>query len=167
MPSDKTDEELGEILAGWDFLIVDDNPSALSILRSMLMMRGMKEPLEALDGAAAMELVKQNTIDCIITDIRMEPMNGAEFVRWVRHSNEVANPNVRIIAMSAYRDVREIGDIKREGANGFIGKPASAQMLEKVLKAVADHDGGFVEADTAGGLRRTVDAAADGGESNG
>lgn len=166
MPSDKSDDELEEILADWNFLIVDDNPSALSILRSMLVMQGMKAPLEALDGASAMELVKQNAFDCIITDIRMEPMNGAEFVRWVRHSNEAANPDVRIIAMSAYRDVREIGDIKQGGASAFIGKPVSALLLEKVLKAVAGNGRSFIEADRFGGLRRSPDTD-DGSETAG
>ena len=129
----------------WSVLVVDDNPSALALLRSMLGLLGAKAPLEALDGPTAMELVRQNDLDCIITDIRMEPMNGMEFVRWVRHSNEISNPNVPILAMSAYRDPPEVAAIEHEGANGFIGKPLSLPLLRAALTAIAQNPRHFIE----------------------
>ena len=142
------DEEINQILQDWAFLVVDDNPAALSILRSMLTMLGLRPPIEALDGATAMELVRGNDFDCIITDVRMEPMSGAEFVRWVRRSNEAANPTVRILAMSAYRDLAEIEAMKSEGANGFLGKPISLPLLERALLAIARDPRRFVEVDS-------------------
>lgn len=132
-------------LREWAFLLVDDNPAALSMLRSMLLMLGIKAPHEAMDGASAMELVSGHEFDCIITDVRMEPMSGAEFVRWVRHSNEAANTTVRILAMSAYRDAAEVAALEAEGANGFIGKPLSVLFLQKALEALATDPDHFVE----------------------
>ena len=128
--------------------MVDDNPAALSILRSMLLMLGVKPPQEAVDGASAMELVQGNEFDCIITDVRMEPMSGAEFIRWVRRSNEAANSTVRILAMSAYRDAKEVALLEAEGANGFIGKPLSVPLLRAALEAVARDPAHFVEVDS-------------------
>jgi two-component system, chemotaxis family, chemotaxis protein CheY len=145
--TEENDPDDGEAIfpRGWTFLLVDDNPAALNILRSMLAMLGAKPPLEAMDGAAAMELVRGNELDCIITDVRMEPMSGGEFIRWVRRSNENSNPTVRILAMSAYRDQREITAVRQEGANGFLGKPVSVPLLEAAIKALADSPDDFVE----------------------
>lgn len=120
----------------WAFLLVDDNPAALTILRTMLGMLGVATPREAMDGAHAMELVRENAFDCIITDLRMHPMSGAEFIRWVRRSNEAGDPNVKILAISAYHEVHEIGDLKGDGANGFLGKPLSVAALESALQAM-------------------------------
>ncbi len=152
-PGDSDDEAMA-VLREWAFLVVDDNPAALSILRSMLLMLGADAPREAADGASAMELVRGHEFDCITTDVRMEPMNGAEFVRWVRHSNEAANHTVRILAMSAYRDSAEINALEAEGANGFIGKPLSVPLLRQVLAALVADPDSFVEFDaTADPLR--------------
>ena len=140
-----SDEDLARTIRDWTFLVVDDNPAALSILRSMLGMLGIDPPLEAMDGAMAMEMVRNNDFDCIITDVRMEPMSGAEFVRWVRHSNEAANATVRILAISAYRDAREIGELRAEGANGFVSKPLSVPLLQHALMAVVRNPEDFVE----------------------
>lgn len=146
-PSDHqvSDEEVAKTIRDWTFLVVDDNPGALSILRSMLGMLGIEPPLEAMDGAMAMDLVREKAFDCIITDVRMEPMSGAEFVRWVRRSNEAANATVRILAISAYRDAREIGELQAEGANGFVSKPLSVLLLQHALAAVVRNPQDFVE----------------------
>jgi CheY-like chemotaxis protein len=146
-PSDgqPSDEEVAKTIRDWSFLVVDDNPGALSILRSMLGMLGVEPPLEAMDGAMAMELVRENTFDCIITDVRMEPMSGAEFVRWVRRSNEAANAAVRILAISAYRDAKEVGELRAEGADGFVTKPLSVPLLQHALAAVVRNPRSFVE----------------------
>jgi two-component system chemotaxis response regulator CheY len=147
----------------WSFLVVDDNPAALAMLRFMLLMLGVKRPFEALDGPTAKKLVRGNDLDCIITDMRMEPMNGAEFVRWVRHSNEAANPTVRILAMSAYRDPVEIEGLVGEGANGFLGKPISMSLLEQALTAVALNPTEFVEVISGPDCSRLVDNHAEEG----
>ncbi len=129
----------------WSFLIVDDNPSALATLRTLMMVLGLETPLEAADGAHAMSLVREHELDCVITDMRMEPMSGVDFVRWLRRSNEAGNPTVRILAMSAYRDPEEIAAITAEGANGFIRKPLSVATLRAALAALAKDRGDFVE----------------------
>jgi CheY-like chemotaxis protein len=134
----------------WSFLVIDDNPAALAVLRSMLLLLGTKPPLEALDGPQAMELVRAHEFDCIITDVRMEPMSGAEFVRWVRRSNEAASATVRILAMSAYRDGKEVATLATEGANGFVTKPLSLALLRAALSAISDNPLEFVELVAAG-----------------
>lgn len=129
----------------WSFLIVDDNPSALATLRTMMMVLGLEPPLEAAGGAEAQDLVRHHELDCIITDLRMEPMNGVEFVRWLRHSNEAGNPTAHILAISAYRDAAEIAAVAAEGADAFLAKPLSLANFRTALMALHERKGEFVE----------------------
>jgi two-component system, chemotaxis family, chemotaxis protein CheY len=117
--ADEVDQADKAIPEDWSFLIVDDNPTALATLRTLMMVLGLEPPLEAAGGAEAQDLVRRHEFDCIITDLRMEPMNGVEFVHWLTHSNEAGNPIARILAISAYRDPAEIAAVAAEGADGF------------------------------------------------
>lgn len=129
----------------WSFLIVDDNPAALATLRTLMMVLGLEPPLEAMGGQEAMEMVRDNALDCIITDLRMEPMSGVDFIRWVRKSNLAPNPSVRILAISAYRDPAEVSAIAMEGASGFLGKPLSIPTLRTALQQLRNRPGYFVD----------------------
>ncbi len=111
----------------------------------MLLMLGLEPPLEALDGSVAMEMVRRHDLDCIITDVRMEPMSGPAFVRWVRRGNEAANPDVLILTTSAYRDPHEVEALAAEGANGFLGKPLSVPLLRGALESAARNPQDFVD----------------------
>ncbi len=138
-------EESDFIAEHWSFLIVDDNPSALATLRTLMMVLGLEPPLEAAGGAEAQDLVRRHDLDCIITDLRMEPINGVEFVRWLRRSNEAGNPTARILAISAYRDAGEIAAVASEGADAFLAKPLSLANLRAALDVLGRQPGGFTE----------------------
>ena len=127
------------------FLIVDDNPAALATLRMLMTVLGIEPPLEAMGGQEAMEMVRDNALDCIITDLRMEPMSGVDFIRWVRKGNQAPNPAVRILAISAYRDPAEVEVIAMEGANGFLGKPLLIPTLRTALQQLRNQPGHFVD----------------------
>lgn len=126
----------------WEFLIVDDNPAALATVRTLMMMLGLAPPHEATDGHQAMEIIRSQNLDCVITDLRMEPMSGVELVRLLRRSNEPINPNMKILGMSAYRDPDEIDALKTEGADGFVGKPLSVPMLRAALDRLIEKEAG-------------------------
>jgi two-component system chemotaxis response regulator CheY len=140
----------------WSFLIVDDNPAALATLRTLMLMVGLEPPLEASGGQEAMELVRDTNLDCIITDLRMEPMNGLDFIRWVRGSNEARTASVRILAMSAYRDPEEVADVTSAGANGFVSKPLSVPSLRRALQLLQDRSQEFVDISATPGPDRNL-----------
>jgi len=142
---DETSNATGFPPEHWSFLVVDDNPSALATVRTMMMVLGLDPPLEAADGVEAQDLVRRHELDCIITDLRMEPMSGVEFVRWVRHSNEAGNRTAYILAISAYRDAAEIAAVAAEGADAFLAKPLSLANFRAALAALHERKGAFVE----------------------
>jgi CheY-like chemotaxis protein len=62
----------------------------------------------AKDGKEAFELFKNNSIDVVITDLRMPNMNGVELIKAIRQINQ----EVKIIVISAYKE-----DLPQEQAN--------------------------------------------------
>ena len=85
-------------------LIVDDRPSNCAYLLALL---GFTEHrlLEAEDGAAALQLVRAERPDLIITDILMPTMDGYEFVQRLRADRALAA--TRVIFYSAVYAERE------------------------------------------------------------
>jgi CheY-like chemotaxis protein len=68
-------------------LTVDDDPDALTLLRLLLRSEGF-EVLAALSGSAALQCVRVQTPDLIITDLTMPGMTGLELCRQLRGSSE-------------------------------------------------------------------------------
>ena len=61
-------------------LIVDDEPRILLLMKGLLKANGY-EVETAKDGAAALEIVKAGGVDIVVTDLRMQPMDGMALFR--------------------------------------------------------------------------------------
>jgi two-component system response regulator HydG len=77
-------------------LIVDDDASARTIL-SLSLKRAGYPTLSASSGAEALELLATRPIDCMVTDGRMNPMDGFELSRRAK----TMRPALRIAMLSA------------------------------------------------------------------
>ena len=86
-------------------LIVDDEPRILTLLGSLLKTNGI-ESVSARDGSQALKILAERSFDCIVSDIRMAPMDGMELFRAVR----VSHPDVPL-----ERLVREL-DLPRDAS---------------------------------------------------
>ncbi|HAQ35666.1 MAG TPA: two-component system response regulator, partial [Alphaproteobacteria bacterium] len=86
------------------FLVVDDNPHMLKIVRTILNGFGVVHIHEVSSALEALETARNESIDIVITDYQMEGMNGVELVKTLRDQNKVANPLVPIIMLTAYSE---------------------------------------------------------------
>ncbi|MBI4062115.1 MAG: response regulator [Elusimicrobia bacterium] len=77
-------------------LIVDDDASLRAML-SLSLKRAGYPTLSAANGAEALELLAARPIDCLVTDGRMEPMDGFELSRRAK----TLRPGLRIAMLSA------------------------------------------------------------------
>src|SRR3954451_6538698 len=64
-------------------LLVDDSRSIRTLLKIYLMARNF-EYVEAESGEEALKVLEQGAVDLVLTDFRMDGMNGAEFAMQVR-----------------------------------------------------------------------------------
>ena len=99
-------------------LIVDDEPRILTLLGSLLKTNGI-ESVSARDGSQALKILAERSFDCIVSDIRMAPMDGMELFRAVR----VSHPDVPFILLTAYGTVETAIEAMRLGAFDYLNKP--------------------------------------------
>jgi CheY-like chemotaxis protein len=80
--------------------------------------------------------VARNDFDCVVTDIRMSPMNGLEMLKAVRSGMTAARRDLPIIIMSAHSDEALIGAAIALDAHGFVAKPVSQNSLnQRILRS--------------------------------
>ena len=110
-------------------LVVDDNPFMRRIVRSLLSTIGVKRIIEAGDGIAALECIREDTPDVVILDWEMPLLDGPELVRIVRSPGIFPTPDIPIIMLSAHGEQRRILESVKLGVNEFLCKPVSAKAL--------------------------------------
>ncbi|MGZ5790151.1 MAG: HD domain-containing phosphohydrolase [Burkholderiaceae bacterium] len=100
-------------------LCVDDEPNILSSLRRLFRAHGY-QTLIAEGGAAALKILETETVDLVISDMRMPEMDGARFLECVR----TRWPDTIRLLLTGYSDIQSILDaINRGEIYRYITKP--------------------------------------------
>jgi len=103
----------------WTMLCVDDEPSILSSLKRLLRATGHRV-LTAEGGAQALEILENESVDLIVSDMRMPFMDGAQLLEQVR----ARWPHVVRLLLTGYADVTStIAAINRGQIQRYITKP--------------------------------------------
>jgi two-component system response regulator PilR (NtrC family) len=102
-------------------LIVDDERSMRELL-SIVLRRDGYDVRTADDGAAAVELLKKQRFDILITDIRMPQMNGVDLLR---EAKKIA-PDIVSIIMTAFASTDTAVEALRLGAADYVHKSPNA-----------------------------------------
>lgn len=127
-----------------DVLIVEDHAPMRRILKSVLEQFGITKVREAADGAAAISLFAAYRPDLMITDYRMDPMDGVELTRSIRDGETPLSPFMPIIMVSAYSELERIFMARDAGINEFLAKPISAKLLYYRIRTVVEKPRQFV-----------------------
>lgn len=119
-------------------LVVDDEPTARSMLRLILVRAGF-EVLEAKDGYEALEQVKRNIPDVMLLDIMMPGMDGFTVCETLREQERTAD--LPIIMLSARADPESINTGLRVGATKYLTKPVTPDELTRHVREVLSIEG--------------------------
>lgn len=114
-------------------LLVDDNAALRGALRVSLHAFGCAEVIEADTVDRALDVLASRTVDLIITDWKMSPRDGLDFVRTLRRPSQGAVAGVPVIMLSAYSDEQRIAEAVRAGVDTFLVKPFTAPTLVAAL----------------------------------
>lgn len=111
-------------------LIVEDDEASYYYLEVVLL-RKKYRLLHAVNGADALEFVRQNPgIKLVLMDIKMPGMDGYEATRQIRQFN----PGIPIIAQTAFAMTDDIEKIKRSGFNDYVSKPIQVPALLSIIE---------------------------------
>lgn len=119
-------------------LVVDDEPTARSMLRLILVRAGF-EVLEAKDGYEALEQVKRGIPDLMLLDIMMPGMDGFTVCETLREQERTAD--LPIIMLSARADPESINTGLRVGATKYLTKPVTPDELTRHVREVLSIEG--------------------------
>ena len=118
-------------------LIVDDSSVMRKIVERSLRQAGL-DPLvvhEAGTGVEALEVLRSERVDLILSDINMPGMDGLEFVRQIKAQNLA--PGVPVVMITTESSEEHVRQAIHAGARGYIRKPFTAeQVKERVLPLV-------------------------------
>ena len=106
-------------------LLIDDEPDMVEVMFTILDSRDT-HVLLALNGQEALEMMKQQPVDAVLTDIRMPEMSGVELVQKMRALG-FATP---VVMMSGFADLDTTLEALRSGVLDVIEKPFSSRSVK-------------------------------------
>ncbi|EKD28845.1 MAG: Two component, sigma54 specific, transcriptional regulator, Fis family [uncultured bacterium] len=110
-------------------LVIDDESSMLAVIEAMLVnedyeVKTFDKPLEGI------EYYKQNGADIVISDIKMDLMNGINVLQQIKE----INPDALVILITAYANAQDAFNALKIGAYDYIQKPFKMEKLRSVVK---------------------------------
>jgi YesN/AraC family two-component response regulator len=113
-------------------LVVEDEKLIRQGIASMIKRSGVPvdEVIECNNGLAALDILEEQHVDVVFTDIRMPKMNGIELVQAIQ---ELENPPLAV-AISGYDDFSYAVEMMRQGVREYILKPVEREKLKTVLE---------------------------------
>ena len=113
-------------------LLVDDEPAQMELTRAILANYNLHVQT-ATNGAEALELLDQNEVDLILTDIQMPIMDGVAFIKKLKKNPELQS--IPVIALSGNATLKK-SDYRFFGFTAHLEKPFKPAKLIEVLERI-------------------------------
>ena len=121
---------MSEAISSPTLLFVDDEPGILSSLRRLFRPQGYRIYI-AESGAAGLEILAKESIDLVISDMRMPEMDGATFLKEVRSRW----PKVMRILLTGYADITStVAAINHGEIYRYIAKPWDDNEIVTIVR---------------------------------
>ena len=118
---------------GKNILIVDDSSTMRKIVTRCLRQAGLEfdQILEAGDGQEALQVLADQSVDLVLSDINMPNMDGMTFLKEKAANDDIKDIPVVMISTESGDDI--IGEAKALGAVGSIKKPFTPDVVNEVI----------------------------------
>jgi len=117
----------------WSVLLVEDSRTQLRLIEAEL--KGIGFSVVAVDSpVAALERLPQIRVDLVVTDIVMPVMNGYELCRRIKQNP--ATRELPIMLLTMLSDPAELINALEAGADGFMTKPCTGDVLRRGIEGV-------------------------------
>ncbi|MDR2349948.1 MAG: response regulator [Deltaproteobacteria bacterium] len=118
-------------------LVVDDYQAIRKTIKELFASMGLKVT-EAGNGVEALEVMAKTKLDLVISDLVMAEMDGFELTETIKN-----NPKYRalpVVILSTHADYKYIFKALRLGADDYLIKPPTSEMVSIVLARVFNHE---------------------------
>jgi len=110
-------------------LVVDDEEMLRNLLEKILVKEGYEIDTAA-DGEKALEILRDNKYNLLITDVKMPRLNGFELLKKAKKDY----PEMGVIMMTAYGDSFTVKDALLLGADEYITKPFKSFEINLIVE---------------------------------
>jgi DNA-binding NtrC family response regulator len=114
-------------------LIVEDEAKMRRLLELNLGEEGFTT-FSAGDAESGLKLLRENSIDLVVTDLKLPGMNGLEFLQAVKHQNSA----LPVVVMTAFGTVETAVEAMKAGASDYVLKPFSLAEMRMVIHKELD-----------------------------
>ncbi|GAB5046544.1 sigma-54-dependent transcriptional regulator [Thermodesulfovibrio sp. TK110] len=114
-------------------LVVDDENITLKNLEHVMKKEGY-DVTATQNGVEALKLIEKQPFDIVLTDIKMEKVDGFEILRKCKS----LYPDMEVIMITGYATVESAVEAMKEGAFYYISKPFKLDIIRKIVKEASE-----------------------------
>jgi len=118
---------------GARLLVVDDEPIALRNLERVLAREGY-EVATASSGQAALRQLRQRSFDVVLTDLKMEKVDGMQVLERCKE----ATPEAEVILITGHATIETAIEAMKRGAYHYVAKPFKLDEVRQVVREAAE-----------------------------
>ncbi len=138
------DEAVKVMLSGLRILIADDDPFVRALLETTLKDMSVGETKSVTSGLEVLGAIQAFKPDIVMTDWQMEPMSGFELLRCIRSGETPVAADTPIIFFTGEEDRSYMQSALSYGADRFLRKPVSPDILQKSLVHIVREKAGVL-----------------------
>lgn len=112
-------------------LVVDDSRLARNHIKRVLSNLGIKHLTDAEDGRQAIEILKQQMFDLVVTDYNMPEVNGRELTQYIRENSQQSH--IPVLMVTSEANDTHLSNIAQSGVNAMCDKPFEPELVKALL----------------------------------
>lgn len=115
-------------------LVVDDEPVMLDLIAAIVARIGFSQVDRAMDGIAALSMMRKTKYALVISDLNMRPMSGLQLLRAVRRDDDLSQ--TPFILTTASMQTESAVAAKHLRVSNYLLKPFTPAVLKEKIDAV-------------------------------
>jgi two-component system chemotaxis response regulator CheY len=115
-------------------LVADDFATMRKIVRNILKQIGFDNIVEAEDGQAAVQVLRNENIGLVVTDWNMPNMSGLELLEKIRSDPKTAHLPVLMVTAEGLKE--NVVVAVKAGVNNYVVKPFTAEILQEKIEQI-------------------------------
>lgn len=134
----------GSKLAKVNVLVIDPDKRITDLLRKVLMSLGFGAIYIANDGHDGLDVLRKKSVDLVITDWDMTPMDGISFIKYLRTDDKSPTQTLPVIMLTGRAQRKDVEIARDSGMNEFLVKPFTVKTLCDRIILVVEHPRNFI-----------------------
>ena len=120
----------------FNVLVVDDSSSMRAVIKKIVKISGFRvgECWEAGDGKEAVNVLSNQWVDLVLTDINMPNMNGLELVKAMKEDELLKS--IPVVIVTTEGSEKRVQEFMSLGASGYIKKPFQPEDIKAILSSI-------------------------------